>query len=127
MEAIIAALINVGFGGIVVGALVWFLRQLVSVTIPALTKTYADTLTKAEKRHERVLKAIASRIGRKLDALSERHQDDFANVASVLGHNEAGLEHLLVKGCARGPFPPDLERPPPSPATHPVQPPTLPV
>lgn len=74
MDELIKQYSGLGLGGVSLAVLVWFLRQLLTVTIPALQQSW-----KAEIANERAIFTQAIKDER--DACNKQHED----VMSALG------------------------------------------
>lgn len=74
---------NAGLGAAVVGALVYFLRHLVTVTLPELTKTFAEQLEKERAAGERRHKETNDRLDRLDQFQGQRHAENLATLKEL--------------------------------------------
>jgi hypothetical protein len=106
LAAIIAALINVGFGGCVVAALIWFLRRLVTVTLPQQQQAFLEALDKERAERQGIVAGVAVTLSDKVAGVSAQQLTQHNANVETLHRIETTLVALREGGCSRGPFAP---------------------
>ena len=76
MDPWVSAFTNLGIGGALCFAMVWFLRYLVTVTLPELVRTFSEQLEKERAASERRHSEVLVRIDRLDAAQIQRHADN---------------------------------------------------
>lgn len=99
MEGILAGLVNLGLGGVMGAALVWFLHHLVTKTLPEMTRTFREEVrVEREQRrteHQALLEVI-DRLGRQQhkehEAILDRLDFGFKELVNEITDHRAALE-----------------------------------
>lgn len=105
-ESIIQLLVNVGFGGAVVGALILFLRHLITRSLPDITNAFREEMREERaqraREHRRVLRAV------------QRHHE------VILDRLDFGMRELIMELSGLRPARASSEKqPPPGPPAGP--------
>ena len=109
MDSILAGLLNLGLGGIMSAALVWFLQHLVTQTLPDMTRAFrVEVLAERDRRfkeHQALLEAInrlralIGKLGkqqrREHAAILQRLDLDFKQLVNEFMENRLAVERLL--------------------------------
>jgi hypothetical protein len=98
MEAILAALVNLGLGGLMGAALIWFLHYLVTRTLPEMTRCFREEVHGERdlrlKEHQAMLAALdrlAEQIRREHDIILDRLDYGFKEMLNEVVENRAAL------------------------------------
>jgi hypothetical protein len=99
MEGVLAGLVNLGLGGLMAAALVWFLHHLVTRTVPEMAKARREELTAERdqrfKEHQALLQAIdklGDRQRKEHEAILDRLDFGFKEIINELIENRAAIE-----------------------------------
>jgi hypothetical protein len=102
MEGILAGLVNLGLGGVMGAALIWFLHHLVTKTLPEMTRTFREEVSaereQRRKEHQALLEVI-DRLGRQQhkehEAILDRLDFGFKEMVNEIADNRAARERRL--------------------------------
>jgi hypothetical protein len=117
VSELMALATKVGLDVFLVGAMVYFLRYLVTVTIPRMTRTFARALAEERRANREDIAKLSADLVNKVDelrALMERVQNVLFQEIRRANHISMAIRD---RGCARGPFPEDDS------SRHPLKPP----
>ena len=88
MEGILAGLVNLGLGGIMAAALVWFLYHLVTKTLPDITGACREEIRVQRRFRRREHRALTGRLGAPGRAGAREHEAVLARIdAGPRGHD----------------------------------------
>lgn len=112
IEAIVSGLVNLGFGGLVVAALIWFLYYLVTKTLPSLAAA-AEAQAKAQwiqyegliRTEREFRKETATSLGQLLTETRDQSRREHEGLMQLMreNHNKAmdrmniGFEELVLE------------------------------
>ncbi len=104
MEGILAGLVNLGLGGVMGAALIWFLHHLVTRTLPEMTKIFREEVNaerdQRHKEHQALLQSI-DRLGQQQhkehEAIIDHLDSGFKELVNEITDNRVALEKRLEK------------------------------
>jgi hypothetical protein len=96
MNGILSGLINLGLGGLMGAALVWFLHHLVTRTLPEMNRVFREEVSMERDLRYREHQALLQMMERLANQQNEEHE-------ALLTHVSAGLKELtrlITEGLA---------------------------
>jgi hypothetical protein len=88
MDGILSGLINLGLGGLMAAALIWFLYYLVSRTLPEMTRLFRKEILAERKLRFREHQALLQM----MDLLAKQQQEQHE---ALLAHVDMGLKEVM--------------------------------
>jgi hypothetical protein len=87
LNEIIPGLVNLGLGGVMAAALIWFLYHLVTRTLPQMNRAYRKALLAERKLRFREHQAL-------LRIIEQHRKEDHEEHEALLNHSSTGLKEL---------------------------------
>jgi hypothetical protein len=88
MDGILSGLINLGLGGLMAAALIWFLHHLVTTTLPEMNRVFRKEIVAERKLRYREHQALLQM----MDQLAKQQQEQHE---ALLNHVDLGLKEVM--------------------------------